>query len=319
MELALAIARALHTAAVVGVFGELAFAHLVSSTGPRSPRFVAIVAASLVLAALSAVAWLALEAAHMSGLPWREALAAETLRTVVTQTFFGELWLARFALLAVPVAWLAVFRGAKAPGWSLVAAAAALLLLISLAGMGHAAAGRGADGVARFVMDALHLLAAGAWIGMLAPLARVLGEAMRDGHEDAFDRAREATRRFSVVGVASVGTLLLTGLGNVAYANVPFDAHGFMDLAASGYGRLLGAKVALFAVMVAIAALNRVRLTPRLASPAREPSLRALRRNALAELVIGLAIVAFAAKLGITMPPEPHHHHEASAACPAHA
>jgi putative copper resistance protein D len=309
MELALAAARALHTAALVVLFGELLFVHVVAPEEARPLHFIAIAGGALALATASALAWLGLEAVHMSGLPWDEALAPETIRTLVMQTFFGRLWLARFLLLAVPWAWLVFFRDPQARGMSIVAAGAAALLLASLAGMGHAAGSRGADGVARFAIDALHLLAAGAWIGMLAPLARTIARAT-SRPDAAFGRAREATRRFSAVGVASVGTLLLTGVGNVAYANGSLDAHGLMDLSASGYGRLLGVKLVLFAMMIALAAVNRVRLTPRLGSAVPEPSLRALRRNALAELVLGLAVVALAARLGTTMPPEPHHHHE---------
>ena len=92
-------------------------------------------------------------------------------------------------------------------------------------------------------------------------------------------------------------------------------------LAGTDYGLLLVAKVALFFVMVAVAAINRFRLTPRLVpnetlAPARH-ALRQVRRNALIEIVLGAVIIAIVAKLGVTppafeqeaMPPVHHHDH----------
>jgi copper resistance protein D len=297
MDDALAVARALHFAAAIVLFGELAFAQI-ASPARASPRHAgAIIGASLAVAALSALAWLAIEAAVMSGLPLREALAAETLRTVLAQTFFGRLWLARLLLLVA----IAVFAW-RAPRLTFALSA---LWLATLAGLGHAAAGRGIEREMHLAVDALHLLAAGTWLGMLWPLARTLGAA--GGSAAVLHHARETTRRFSLAGVASVGALVLTGLASVSFHAVTFDAHGVTDLLDSEYGRILAVKLGFFAAMVALAAVNRVSLTPRLVDEA-HPSLQALRRNALAELALGLAVVSLAGKLGITMPPAPHHH-----------
>jgi copper resistance protein D len=68
------------------------------------------------------------------------------------------------------------------------------------------------------------------------------------------------------------------------------------------YGRLLLAKVALFAMMVGVAAINRLRLGPRL--PDANAS-RSLQRNALIEFALGLIIVAIVGALG-TLPPAVH-------------
>jgi hypothetical protein len=63
-------------------------------------------------------------------------------------------------------------------------------------------------------------------------------------------------------------------------------------------------KIALFLVMLAIAAVNRMRLTPRLVGggAAASPALRQLRTNALIEAVIGALILLIVAVLG-TLPP----------------
>jgi putative copper export protein len=72
--------------------------------------------------------------------------------------------------------------------------------------------------------------------------------------------------------------------------------------------------------MVAVAAINRFRLAPRLVpdatlAPARHVP-RRLRRNALIEIVLGAVIIAIVAKLGVTPPAfeqevtPPGHHHD---------
>jgi copper resistance protein D len=72
----------------------------------------------------------------------------------------------------------------------------------------------------------------------------------------------------------------------------------------TSYGRLLLVKIALFLIMLAIAAVNRTRLTPRLVAggTAAGPALRQLRANALVEAVIGALILLIVAMLG-TLPP----------------
>ena len=56
--------------------------------------------------------------------------------------------------------------------------------------------------------------------------------------------------------------------------------------------------------MVAIAAVNKFYLTPRLPKPA---ALRALQRNSLAEIGLGLCVLLFVGVLG-TLPPAAHVH-----------
>lgn len=305
----LAIVRAVHFAATIAVFGELAYTLLLSRGHVRPPRFVAMTAWSLAVVAVSALAWLALEARDMSGLPLREALSAETLDMVITQTLFGQLWLARMALAAALAVALYFLRDGSRDTGGALALVIALVLLATLAGMGHAAAGRGAARSVRLAVDALHLVAAGAWLGTLPPLAMAIGAAIRSADADSLDRVREATRRYSALGIAAVGTLIVSGLANVSYNNVAFTAEGVGDLYGSQYGHLLFAKLALFLVMIAFAAVNRLRLAPRLDAPA---VFRTLRRNAVAELLLGLAIVTIVGELGITTPPTPHAAHHAA-------
>jgi hypothetical protein len=79
---------------------------------------------------------------------------------------------------------------------------------------------------------------------------------------------------------------------------------GPRDLVTTDYGRLVALKIALFVAMVAIAAVNRLYLTPRLPDPA---AWRALERNTFAEICLGLCVLLCVGILG-TLPPTAHVH-----------
>jgi putative copper resistance protein D len=102
------------------------------------------------------------------------------------------------------------------------------------------------------------------------------------------------------MGITCVATLLITGT-----INTWFIVASVAILLGSSYGQLLMIKIALFAVMVGIAAINRTRLTPMLDAGASEPRAKAARRlarNSLIEACLGLAILAIVGALG-TLPP----------------
>jgi copper resistance protein D len=111
----------------------------------------------------------------------------------------------------------------------------------------------------------------------------------------------DVTRRFSSLGIICVATLLTTGA-----INTWFIVGSIAILLGSSYGQLLMIKVALFLVMIGIAAINRTWLTPKLiasALDARAKAARRLARNSLIEAGLGLAILAIVGALG-TLPPE---------------
>jgi uncharacterized cupredoxin-like copper-binding protein/uncharacterized membrane protein len=166
--------------------------------------------------------------------------------------------------------------------------------LATLAWAGHAAGERGTAHIVHLSVDAAHLLAAGAWIGALPGLAWLLGRARSAPH---IALAAVATRRFSTLGVASVGVLVFTGTANAWYT-----VGSWLALFDTLYGRLLLLKLTLFAAMVAYAVVNRTRLTPRLAGEIGIAAARRLRRNAVAEVVLGFAVVSVVGALGITVP-----------------
>jgi putative copper resistance protein D len=276
---------------------------------------------SLALAVLSGAAWLVLTAAEMSGQPAAEVFSQDVLPTVLLQTDFGRDWVARFVLacgLAAAFVPLLSPQRRPSPWLKTIVTIAAAAFVGSLAWAGHAIGGQGVEGILHPAADVLHLIAAAAWVGALIPLALLLQETGRTG--DSLAVARAATLRFSTLGIASVATLVVTGLVNSWYL-----VGNLAALVGTDYGRLLIAKVVVFCAMVAIAAVNRLRLTPRIVQETNldgaQRAVRQLRSNAAIEAAAGAVVIAIVAVLGTT-PPAAHagHHHSAyTSAVPAGA
>jgi copper resistance protein D len=308
----LVVVRALHFAACISLAGTLAASCVV--IGPVLRRHGGFAAASgierrlrdlawasLALVLISGAGWLASITAEMSGQPFGTAVTSGALDVVLSQTRVGQDWLLR-AALAVPLgACLAGrnWRGGTVARWTAFPLAA--LMLVTLAWAGHGASDEGVNGVIHLGADLFHLLAAGLWLGHLIPFALLLAAARRVGDADAIAAARVVTHRFSMLGIASVAVLLASGIVNTWYLSGNAPA-----LLGTSYGRLLLLKIALFAIMVLVAAVNRLRLTPRLDDGT--GALRAiaqLKRSALIETAVGLGVVAVVGLLGI-LPPGLH-------------
>jgi putative copper resistance protein D len=177
----------------------------------------------------------------------------------------------------------------------------AFCLTASIAWTGHAASTAHALGYLHLASDVLHLAAAAGWIGGLVPLALLLGAIRR--HRGFASLGLDAVRRFSMLGIACVATLILSGA-----INSWILVGSFRGLVATGYGQLLMLKLAGFAAMLAFAALNRFSLTPRLTlapDGAGRDARRKLWRNTVIEIVLGLSIFAMVGVLG-TLHPAAH-------------
>jgi len=173
-----------------------------------------------------------------------------------------------------------------------------MCLMGSLAWSGHAAGSPGAIGDIHLIADVLHLVAAGAWLGGLLPLSLLFVLAIRQTDPSLASTLQVATRRFSTLGLLSVGTLLATGL-----VNTWMLAGSLPGLLETDYGRLLLLKIALFVAMVAIAGINRLRLTP--PGLPNTQAVHRLNRNTRIELALGLAIITIVSVLGV-LPPAGH-------------
>jgi putative copper resistance protein D len=297
-DLAFAALRALHAGGTIVLLGELLFVGAVLDRGTERcdawrGRVLAI---AWIVATLAWIAWLLVETAAMAGTAWAQALPL--VGRVIADTDFGHLWLLRAALLLALGTWL--LRWWPAREASSVATVLAGFLLATLAWAGHANAQVGVDGAVHHISDALHLLAAGAWIGSLRPLAASL-HATSTAQEDA----ARTVRRYGRLGSACVAVLVASGVVNAAYTlGAP------ARLVDSDYGHLLVSKLVLFAAVLAVAAANRWWLTPAItgarpqAQSATVSSAR-MQRLAWLEVALGVAIVALAGALGSAAPPMP--------------
>jgi copper resistance protein D len=295
---ALVVSRALHFTATVLLVGVVFFRALIDGHEQQGldayrRQLRLIFWLSLGLAFASGAAWLMAVGASIDDASWSQSLADGTANTVLTDTQFGQAWLARLAA-GVLLAALVLFS--KAAG--LLKRSLELTLAAAFAGGvafgGHAVGTPGPAGAVHLAGDILHIIAASAWVGGLLPYGLYL-RAMSDLLSKNSRRSvQDTTHRFSNLGVVSVLTILITGILNTV--NLVGSAHA---LVYTDYGRTLMTKVTLFFAMVAIASINRIVLTPRI--PDRD-AINALRRNSLIEASLGLAILCIVAALG-TMPP----------------
>jgi putative copper resistance protein D len=181
----------------------------------RSDRPLIVLAwTSLLVALASGTAWLFVEASRVSGQPIATVLPSGVITIVLTQTQFGQAWALRGALVVVLAVCLLV-RGGGRKLAGRIGLVASVGLMVSLAWAGHAAATEGVPWEwLHLPADLLHLLATGAWLGALVPLALLLAHVRSDAGAGALSVARAATLRFSTLGITCVGTLTVTGVVN---------------------------------------------------------------------------------------------------------
>lgn len=258
-----------------GLFAVLAGGNL------RRPARVAL----LVPAALAA-------AAAISSLGIEGGLAAEAPLAALAGP---GLWVSGFATglgasTVVTLAGLGIF----ALGFARAGAPrrGAILLGAAVAAAGYALSGHVATAQPRWLTAPalwLHVLAVAFWAGSLVPLFRLLRT-----HEPGVVSVVE---RF---GRTAVGVVALIVLAGTAMAAVQLTR--MADFVATDYGARLAVKLALVVVLLAVAAGNRLALTPALR---RGLSWAApwLRRSIALELALIAGIVVMAVSLGQATPP----------------
>ena len=260
--------------------------------------FRSMLAGTAVLGALLSVASMLMMVSAMSG----ESDFAELrphIEMMVLETDVGLTCVVR--IVALVVAGLAVML--RAPGFSLlVASFAGGIALASLAWSGHGAMDEGSRRYWHFVVDILHLLAAGAWAGALVAFA-LMAKINALQTEARIRLLARAVNRFEVIGAVIVVLITVTGVVNYLFIVGPKLDEVFL----STYGILLFIKVVLFAGMLVLAALNRFHLGPLLEQSLRDGqytvAANALRRSVVVELVAAVLIVGLVAWLG-TLSPE---------------
>jgi len=133
----------------------------------------------------------------------------------------------------------------------------------------------------------LHVTLAAYWIGAFLPLRTALSRGSR--------APTGLLAGFSGLAVLAVPALAAAGLllGSIQV--------GALDQIQTRYSVLLAAKIALVSLLVALAAYNKLALTPRLARSALAAG--SLRRTIAAELLVALTVLGVTAVLAQTPPP----------------
>lgn len=286
-----------------GLFGLSAFSLYGLRSGERGDALALkpwLVGGGALGLLLSAVA-LALLAASMAGTPpW--PIDREAIGMLLSGSATGTAWEVRMVALLVATIGAMVAAGRALP-LGLVALASGIALA-TLAWIGHGAMDDGTTGWAHLVADIFHLLAAGAWVGALLGLILLVTRPVSRVDAAHLALTHRALHGFGTVGTIIVVTLVATGLINAWLLVGPGN---IAALGTTLYGRLLLAKLVLFAAMLGLAALNRFRLTPRfetsLAAKDHRGALGALRRSLAVEVTCIVAILALVAWLGTLEPP----------------
>jgi putative copper export protein len=289
-QVLLPLVRGLFVGGVLSSFGAALFASLllpplaagIDAKAAKSMKQACrrVLLYSIALALLAGLAWLFVETSLIvEAASLKQTIAA--VPSVLLGTRFGQiLALQMLALLGAGAAGAAARQGR----WPATLLAGAATLLEA----GHSHAFALAHG-ARFLLlsQALHVLAAGAWLGGLVPLFIVIKQV-------PLAATGFAARRFSTLGVRAVAILAATAL----YQGTML-AGGLSGLTQTAYGAVLMIKIALFAGLIGLAALNRFRLAPKLADGTSEASQarRRLLRSIAGETALGICVVLAASVL----------------------
>ncbi|HWQ11624.1 MAG TPA: CopD family protein, partial [Roseiflexaceae bacterium] len=158
--------------------------------------------------------------------------------------------------------------------------------------LGSHAAAMGHDVLLAVALDWLHTAAMIVWLGGLLPLLAALRVARAEGERTPYPA--ELAARFTRLAVTAVAVLVLTGL----YATVQHVGRPELLLGTT-YGRALAAKLALFAVLLALGAANLLFFTPRLRRGGRVDGLV---RSVGAEALVGAGLLLLVGALTSVAP-----------------
>ncbi len=229
------------------------------------------------------------------------ALGSWDVGMLLSDTRLGHVMdVALLALVATALVW----APGRAPTVARLGLTGALctVALLAISFGGHATAGT--DAMLGGAFDTAHMVATALWLGglvvLLANLPRL--NAAREG-EQAHGVLAAMVVRFSSLAIACVATLVVTGVYRALA-----ELRGLGDLIDTGYGRVLTVKLALFALMLGVAAVNRLVLHPRLERAAigltdsDRGAARALRRSVRVEIMMAAAVLVVVAVL-VALPP----------------
>jgi putative copper resistance protein D len=233
---------------------------------------------------ISAWSALALVAIELLTTGLQTAVLASTLDLPVSNILQANFAVAGLAK-SVAACCLAVllWRGAAAP-WLLATGAVEL----AAATLTTHAAARLSGNFTLLTVEALHQFGAAIWIGGIPCFVMALTR-LNDGKS-----LRLVGARFSRMSMAGVACILVSGLTMSAFYIGSLPA-----LYGTAYGVMVGAKVAMFAMLLALGAGNFL-VTERLR---RDPATPVLRMRRFAEVEIGIGFTLFFAAASLTSVP----------------
>ena len=278
--------------------GMVAFSLYALTAKERNSGILPLATPCIILAlagfAVSGLGMLALTASMTGSSIW--SVDGEVLREIVGESAIGTAWIVRMAALAVAVlSAFAINRTDKAR-YALLASTS--LAIATLVWTGHAGATEGWIGTVHRWSDIVHMLAASVWLGGIAAFARILLRPMTTFSGAQIVVAHRALNQFSQIGALAVGLIVVTGIINcLAVVGFPH----FSRLPLSAYGKLLIIKLLLVGAMLAIAGVNRWRLTPALAQ-GKLGAEKNLRLSLLFEMSCAIAILLIVAVFGMLDP-----------------
>jgi len=212
---------------------------------------------------------------------------------VLETTLWGWGWLVGAVATAVIAGGLTFTRGTRA-AWR-VTAVGTMALALSFSITGHAISMP--RPVLYVVLDSIHVMAAGGWLGTLTVVATIgLYTAFMLPIEQRAQAAAELIGAFSSFALLCAATLAITGVVQ-AWAHLSTIS----ALWQTHYGQALFRKLVVIAMTALVGAFNWLVVKPRLKNP---KTISLLRKSAAVELTIGVAVVILTAILVGTMPPD---------------
>ncbi|WP_232036592.1 copper homeostasis membrane protein CopD [Pragia fontium] len=208
--------------------------------------------ASILTLMLTSVDMISVQAGLM-GDGWSDMLNLSILSAVL-DTAFGQAWRWQIIFSAAAILCLRL----KPQYRFNLSLLFSTLLLINLGFVGHVTLHSGLLGWLHRINHAIHLLSGGYWLGTLIPLLVCLRYlASTELHADAV----KSMVRFSHLGHVAVLLVVVSGIINsgLILQRWPLDWSSYYQL-------LLCVKIAIVAIMIAIALFNRYQLVPRMKS-----------------------------------------------------
>ena len=218
----------------------------------------------------------------------RDATAGWPIAEVAATSFFRAGLLRILSCAGIIVGCVALSRRPERGQWWIALAALTVLLGTGSAWTSHAA-GRLGPRAVLLVLDALHQLAAGVWIGGLLHLTVLASSRAESGWSPIL------LKRFSMTTLVSVVALVVAGVGlTLAYVDGPGALLG------TSYGSMILTKVVVLSGLVLLGAANffAVRRLPEGAGA----SVPRLRRFVEVEFGLGATVLFIAASL-TSLPP----------------